>query len=250
VTSTTRNVVLVIGASSVLARALANEYASSKWRVVFAGRDEKEMSRVASDVMIRKRADVKTIRLDLSSSASIDEAAGAICRDGIPNVLIFVAGVSDGAAEAPYDARLAEQILSVNYSGPCRLVGALLPDVKNAPGTMLAFVSSIAGERGRRTNFVYGAAKAALNTYCQGLRALLLPNGVGVLTIKLGYMDTRLAYGVAPAAMTCSPRYAARSIHQAIERRRMVVYVPAFWRWISIILRAIPERIFLRLPIP
>jgi short-subunit dehydrogenase len=241
---------LIIGASSMLGRELANAYAASGWRVILAGRDADELRRVASDVTIRHQTAVDTIALDLANSASIDEAGVVIQKNGIPDVIIFVAGDSTGSGEAPFDPGVAQNLLAVNYTGPTRLIAALLPMLKAAPGTMLAFVSSVAGERGRRTNFVYGAAKAASNAYSQGLRALLAPDGVGVLTIKLGYMDTRLAYGVAPPAMTCSPSYVAKSIRRAIERRRMVVYVPGFWRLISFILRAIPERLFIRLPIP
>jgi decaprenylphospho-beta-D-erythro-pentofuranosid-2-ulose 2-reductase len=242
--------ILIIGASSMLGRALAHDYAASGWRIILAGRDADELQRVASDVAIRWHTTVDTIAVDFVDTVSVDAAAADILRKGIPQVIIIVAGTTNGLAEAPYDPAIAQSLLAINYAGPTRLVGALLPALQAAPGSMIAFISSIAGDRGRRTNFVYGAAKAALNTYCQGLRALLAPNGVGVLTVKLGYMDTRLAYGIAPPAMTCSPNYAGKAIRRAIERRRMVVYVPGFWRWISFILRAIPERIFIRLPIP
>jgi decaprenylphospho-beta-D-erythro-pentofuranosid-2-ulose 2-reductase len=242
--------VLIIGASSMLGRALAHDYAASGWRIMLAGRDAEELQRVASDVTIRGHTIVDRISLDLGDTVSVDVAATEILRRGVPEVIIFVAGVANRLAEAPYDPVIAQSLLAVNYLGPTRLVGALLPALQAAPGSLIAFVSSVAGDRGRRTNFVYGAAKAALNTYCQGLRALLAPNGVGVLTIKLGYMDTRLAYGVAPPAITCSPSYAAKMIRRSIKRRRMVVYVPGFWRWICFFLCIIPEKIFIRLPIP
>jgi decaprenylphospho-beta-D-erythro-pentofuranosid-2-ulose 2-reductase len=242
--------VLIVGASSLLGRVLAHNYSELGWRVFLAGRDPDELGRVASDMAIRHRAMAHTIAIDLADTDSIDAAALDVLGKGIPQVIIFVAGVTNGLSEAPYDPAIAQNLLYVNYVGPTRLVGALLPALKSAPGTMIAFISSIAGERGRRTNFIYGATKAALNTYCQGLRALLAPHNVGVLTIKLGYMDTRLAYGVAPPVLTCSAPYAAKEICRAIERRRMVVFVPSFWRWVSLVLRAIPESIFIRLPIP
>lgn len=242
--------VLVIGATSLLGRALAGEYAGSGWRILLTGRGADELGRVASDVAIRARSIVDTIVMDLTDATSIDAAADEILRKGVPNVIIVVAGSADGVSMAPYDSAIAQNLLAVNYAGPTRFVSALLPALQVAPGCMVAFVSSVAGDRGRRTNFAYGAAKAALNAYCQGLRALLAPNDVGVLTIKLGYMDTRLAYGMTPPMLTCSPSYAAKAICRSIERRRMVVYVPGFWRWIGFALRAIPERVFIRLPIP
>lgn len=240
---------LIVGATSMLGRELANEYAGSGWRVILAARDADELRRIASDVTIRRRASIDALVMDLADAASIDEAAVRL-RDGTPQVIVIVAGVSIGSAEAPYDPGIAHNLLAVNYAGATRFIGALLPALKAAPGATVAFVSSVAGERGRKTNFVYGAAKAALNAYAQGLRALLAPHDVGVLTVKLGYMDTRLAYGVTPPLLTSSPAYVARAIRRAIDRRQMVIYVPWFWRWVALLLRAIPERLFIRLPIP
>ena len=246
-----RRSALIVGATSLLGRALANEYAKDGWRVLLAGRDDAELKRIASDLSVRVTTPLPdTVVVNLADAHSIDSAAAEALRAGVPNVIIFVAGSTEGMATAPYDAAAAQNLLAVNYSGPARFVGLMLPALQKAPGSTIAFVSSIAGDRGRRTNFIYGAAKSALNAYCQGLRALLAPNDVGVLTVKLGYMDTRLAYGVAVPALTCSPGYAAKAIRRAIERRRLVVYVPAFWRWIGLALRLIPERVFIRLPIP
>ena len=242
--------VLIVGATSLLGRSLTRDYAALGWNVVLAGRDAGEVGRVASDVAIRTRSNIATIVLDLADPDSIDAAATEVLHRGVPDIVIVVAGSIDGLSKSPYDSTVAQNLLAVNYAGPASFIGALLPALKAAPGSMVAFVSSVAGDRGRRTNFVYGAAKAALNTYCQGLRALLAPNNVGVLTIKLGYMDTRLAYGVAPAMLTCSPAYAAKAIRRSIERRRMVVYVPGFWRLIGMVVRAIPEWVFVRLSIP
>ena len=234
----------------MLGRELARQYGASGWPIILAGRDASELKAVASDVAIRTGTTVDTMTLDFADNASIDRAADEIAREGVPQIMIVVAGLIDGFRRAPYDAAIARNLLTVNYVGPTHLVGTLLPALKAAPGAVIAFVSSVAGERGRRTNFVYGAAKAALNTYCQGLRALLAPNRVSVLTVKLGFMDTRLAYGVTPHALTCSPSYAARAIRRAIDRRSMVVYVPGFWRLICFVLRLIPERAFIRLPLP
>ena len=241
---------LILGASSMLGRALALEYAALGWRIVLCGRDVEELKRCAADLAIRTSAAVDTISVDLTDGPSIDKCAVEILTKGLPRVTIFVAGAIDGAAEAPYDPVIMRNLHTINYMGVAHLVGALLPALKAASGSTIAFISSVAGDRGRRSNFVYGAAKAALNTYCQGLRALLPPNAVSILTVKLGYLDTRMAYGLAPSRLMCSPGYAAKVIRRSIERRRMVVYVPWFWHWICLVVRVIPERLFIRLPIP
>jgi short-subunit dehydrogenase len=173
-------------------------------------------------------------------------AAGPLPRD-----IIFIIGYSDNADRATCDPALAELILTTNYIAITRFLARLLPQIEaSSSGHRIAFVSSVAGDRGRKTNFVYGAAKAALNTYAQGLRALLRPYGTTVLTIKLGYVDTRLAYGKTPALLTCSPAYVARSIRNAIHRQAMVIYLPWIWRPFMTLLKILPESVFIRLPLP
>jgi decaprenylphospho-beta-D-erythro-pentofuranosid-2-ulose 2-reductase len=242
--------VLLIGGSSVIAQALARSYAADGWAVIFAGRDEIELANSAADVAIRHGAATRTLRFDAADPASVDAAADSLIAGSIPRDLVFVIGHSDGADRAPYDPASAELILATNYGALTRFLARLLPRIEVGRGHRIVFVSSVAGDRGRKTNFVYGAAKAALNAYAQGLRALLLPHGTSVLTVKLGYVDTRLAYGKTPAWLTCSPAYAARAIRSALRRNALVVYVPWIWRPIMTLLRHLPEAVFIRLPLP
>lgn len=242
--------VLLIGGSSVIAHALARSYAADGWNVIFGGRDEAELGNAAADVTIRHGTATRVLRFDAADGASIDAAAESLLSSPLPRDLVFVIGYSDGADRAAYDPQHAERIFAANYGAIAHLLARLLPAIEASSGHRIVFVSSVAGDRGRKTNFVYGAAKAALNTYAQGLRALLLPRGTSVLTVKLGYVDTRLAYGKTPALMTCSPAYAARSIRKVLARNAMVVYLPWIWRPIMTLLRHLPEAVFIRLPLP
>jgi short-subunit dehydrogenase len=242
--------VLLIGGSSVIAHALARSYAADGWTVILAGRDKAELDTAAADVAIRHGTATRTLAFDAADAASIDAAAESLIAGSLPGDLVFVIGYSDGADRAAYDPLHAERIFAANYGAITRFVARLLPAIEASSGHRIVFVSSVAGDRGRKTNFVYGAAKAALNTYAQGLRALLLRRGTSVLTVKLGYVDTRLAYGKTPALMTCSPAYAARSIRKALARDAKVVYLPWIWRPIMTLLRHLPEAVFIRLPLP
>jgi NAD(P)-dependent dehydrogenase (short-subunit alcohol dehydrogenase family) len=247
----TADQVLLIGGSSVIAHALARCYATDGWTVIFGGRDEVELSHAATDVAIRHGTATRTLHFDAAAPASVDAAAASLIAAGpLPRDLIFVIGYSDGADRAPYDPVQSDRIYAANYGAVARFLARLLPQIAASSGHRIVFVSSVAGDRGRKTNFVYGAAKAALNTYAQGLRALLLRYGTSVLTIKLGYVDTRLAYGKTPSLLTCSPAYAARSIRKALQRKAMVVYLPWIWRPIMTLLRHLPEAVFIRLPLP
>ena len=176
-------------------------------------------------------------------------AAPDILDGGPPDVSLFALG-DTGAEGAFLDAAEVARVHAVNFGGVAALLSHLLPTLRHRRGAAIAFLASVAGDRGRRGNFVYGSAKAALDAYAQGLRALLHPEGISVTTVKLGWVDTRLAYGLAPPRLALGPERAARAVRRAVRRRRDVVYVPWPWRVAMLLLRAIPEPIFKRLPVP
>jgi NAD(P)-dependent dehydrogenase (short-subunit alcohol dehydrogenase family) len=241
--------VLLVGGTSGLGRALAEEYAASGWRVVLAGRRADRVAAAAADLRLRHGAEVREVLFDALDPAAPARAAPEILAGGPPDLALFALG-DNGAPDAPFDAAEIARVHAVNFGGAAALLSHLLPALRARRGAAIAFLSSVAGDRGRRGNFVYGSAKAALNAYAQGLRALLHPDGVSVTTVKLGFLDTRLAYGMAPARLATSPARAARAVRRAVQARRDVVYVPGWWRLVMLLLRAIPERIFKRLPIP
>jgi decaprenylphospho-beta-D-erythro-pentofuranosid-2-ulose 2-reductase len=126
-------------------------------------------------------------------------------------------------------------------------LNAVATHLERTGGGFVCALSSVAGERGRQSNYLYGAAKAGLTTYLSGLRNRLAPAGVRVLTVKAGIVDTRMSAGMPGAALAASPAAVARAVVRAITRGRDVVYVPWFWRWIMLVIRLIPERVFKRL---
>jgi NAD(P)-dependent dehydrogenase (short-subunit alcohol dehydrogenase family) len=241
--------VLVVGGTSGLGRALAGQYAAEGWRVVLAGRRADRVAAAAADLRLRHGAEVREVVFDAVDPSAPARAAPGILAGGPPDVALFALG-DNGAPDAALDAAEIARVHAVNFGGTAALLSHLLPTLRGRRGAAVAFLSSVAGDRGRRGNFVYGSAKAALNAYAQGLRALLHPDGVSVTTVKLGWLDTRLGYGLAPARLAMSPERAARAVRRAIRARRDVVYVPGPWRLVMLVLRAIPERIFKRLPIP
>jgi short-subunit dehydrogenase len=114
-------------------------------------------------------------------------------------------------------------------------------------GGFLCVLSSVAGDRGRQSNYLYGAAKGGLTVYLQGLRNRLSRSGVQVTTVKPGFVDTPMTYGKPGLFLTATPERAARGILRAIRRRKDEVYVPGFWRWIMEIVRTVPECVFKRM---
>jgi decaprenylphospho-beta-D-erythro-pentofuranosid-2-ulose 2-reductase len=241
---------LIIGATSIIAQEAAKIYAEKGWSLILAGRDVEEMKIIGRDLQIRYGGFCRVVAFDAENKASAARAARAVLAKGCPDVVLFFHGIiGDGAEDALNEAGL-RKVNDVTYASIPAFMSYILPEISEKNGAAIGFVSSVAGDRGRKTNLIYGAAKAALNVYAQGLRGALFERGVSVLTVKLGYVDTRLAFGLAPKLMTCSAAYAARAICRAIEKRKDVIYLPWFWRWVMLVLRLIPECLFKRLTLP
>ena len=241
--------VLIVGATSALAERLAAEYAAQGDRLVLAARHQDALEGVAQNLRIRHGGEVATIAFDATDPALVRSCAKRVLEEAMPDVVVFAHG-DNGSPRAAYEADEIARVGLVNFGSIAAFVSVLLPALEQRRGASVAFIGSVAGDRGRKTNFVYGSAKAALNAYAQGLRGLLHPAGVSVTTVKLGFVDSRMSYGLAPPRLTASPEYAARAICKAIAMRRDVVYVPGFWRWVMLAIRVIPERIFKRLTLP
>ena len=137
--------------------------------------------------------------------------------------------------------------LDVNFSSGAALLTVVANRLERQRHGCIAVITSVAGDRGRQSNYVYGAAKAGLTTYLSGLRNRYAADGVRVLTVKAGIVDTRMSAGAPGAGLAASPGTVARAVVRAIAGGRDVVYVPWFWRWIMLVIRLIPERIFKKL---
>ncbi len=240
---------LVVGGTSGLGRELAGQYAGEGWRVLLAGRRPDRVAAVAADLRLRHGAEVLEVVFDATDPEAPARAPAAVLAAGAPDVSILAPG-DTGASDAVLDAAEVARLHAVNFAGPAALLSHLLPALRRRRGAAIALLGSVAGDRGRRGNFVYGSAKAALEVYGQGLRALLHPDGVSVTTVKLGWVDTRMAYGRAPPRLAMPRERAARAVCRAIRSRRDVVYLPWPWRLAMMLLRAIPEPTFKRLPLP
>jgi len=240
---------LVLGASSSVARAFARQAAAADSDIVLAGRDIEDLRRTAEDVAIRGRGHVAVLEFDAADIASHD-AFVAECRDRARFLNVFVAvGAMPDQAEIDADFALAEGVVAVNYTGVMSVLHRLAPLLEAQGDGRVVVLSSVAGDRGRLKNYVYGSAKAGLNTYLQGLRARLYRKGVSVTTVKPGFMDTDMTWGLPGMFLVASPEQAAAACLKAARKRRNVVYFPLFWWAIMTIIRHIPEFIFKKMSI-
>jgi short-subunit dehydrogenase len=237
--------VLILGASSGIGRAVAEEFARRGQGVLLAGRDAVELDAVAQDLALRGKVPASRILVDalaFDTHAAFLEECRRASRDSLTGAVVCVGDLGNQAV-AEKDPREGRRILETNLVGVISLLDVLAGYFESRKGGFLCALSSVAGERGRRSNYVYGAAKAGLTVYLQGLRSRLHASGVRVVTIKAGFVDTRMTWGRPGMFLVASPARAARGIADAVEKGRDVVYVPGFWRPVMALVRALPERI-------
>ena len=227
--------VLILGATSTIARATANEYASLGNSLYLAARDVEEVERLAADLRVRHGATVHADTFDARETGDhgtlIQRAAEAV--DGLDTVVVAFGEMGDQAAsEADFSSALP--ILETNYIGAISIC-------EEAARVM------IGRDRGRPSNYFYGSTKGGFSLYLQGLRGRLRQHGVHVVAAKLGFVDTPMTYGLKTKIPIASPESVAKALVNAGRKRRDTFYYPWFWRYVMLIVKAVPERMFKRL---
>ena len=240
--------VLIVGATSAIAQETARCFARSGASLFLVGRDPNKLQAVADDLSVRGAAKAGTLTLDLVESARHPEILehAKTFLDRIDGVLI-AHGTLPVQEEAQQDWQYTVDELTVNFVSPISILTVLAPYFEQQGAGCIAVITSVSGDRGRASNYVYGAAKGGLGRFLEGLRARLAEAGVRVLTIKPGYVDTPMTQHLPKNRLFTSAERAGRRIHQAMLGRSSVVYVPWFWRWIMLVIRLIPEPFFKRL---
>jgi len=240
--------ILVIGATSAIAQEAARCFAADGASFVLAGRNAARLEAVAADLRARGAARVETFVLDVRDTARhaalVDAALAAL---GGIDAALLAHGVLPDPAAAEADPAVALDAFVVNVLSVFSLLTLLAAPMERQGHGCLTVIGSVAGDRVRRTNAVYGASKAAVEGLCSGLRARLWRSGVAVTLIKPGWVDTPMTAGMRKNRLFASPQRVGRGVYRAMRRGRAVVYLPWFWRWILLVLRLLPEAVFKRL---
>jgi decaprenylphospho-beta-D-erythro-pentofuranosid-2-ulose 2-reductase len=241
--------ILILGATSTIARAVAAEFAAHQHDLLLAGRDQEELSALAADLHLRHGIRTKTQPFDVLDFEGHESSLGSClleAGEALEGVVLCVGYLGD-QEQAQADSQEAKHILDINFTGCVSALNVVANHFERRRKGFICVLSSVAGDRGRQSNYLYGAAKGGLSVYLQGLRNRLFRSNVRVITIKPGFVDTRMTFGRPNRFLVASPQTVARGIYRAVVQRKDVVYLPWFWRWIMLAVRAVPERVFKRL---
>jgi decaprenylphospho-beta-D-erythro-pentofuranosid-2-ulose 2-reductase len=240
--------ILIVGATSAIARATAAEFARRGHALFLTARDAAELGRIAADLRLRYGQPVETEAFDLADTEGHASLLQRVEASVGPLYGVVLASGSLGNAERTReDEGETARLLHINFTAPALLLNRIARELENRAEGFIVGIGSVAGDRGRQSNYVYGSAKGGLALYLQGLRNRLNSCGVQVLTVKPGFVDTAMTYGLPGLFLVASPQSVGRNIATAVDKKRDTLYTPWFWRWIMRIIRSIPERVFKRL---
>jgi decaprenylphospho-beta-D-erythro-pentofuranosid-2-ulose 2-reductase len=238
--------VLILGATSSVALELAKIYAFEGHSLVLAARNVNRLRVLKNDLSIKFESAVELVEFDaeaIGQHMSFYESLNPK-----PDVVVCLFGILGDQHEAEEDWNKALQILMVNYVGTVSILNIIANDFKSKRKGTIVGVSSVAGERGRQSNFLYGSAKAGFTTYLSGLRNQLFRYNVNVITVIPGFIRSKMTAKIStPAILTATPRQVAMAIYKGVIRKKNLIYTLWIWRWIMLVIKLIPESLFKRL---
>ncbi len=241
--------ILVIGATSAIATACCRLWAEQGHEFFLVARDAEKLQQTAQDLEARGAKSVNSFTMDvLDTPQHALMLQQCISTHRQIDIALVAHGTLPDQTACEQDAELALQEFSINGSSVISLLSLLAEQFTLQRCGSLAVISSVAGDRGRPSNYLYGSAKAAVSAFCDGLHARLFKIGVHVITIKPGFVDTPMTQGLTlPKVLVVPPEYVAKQIVSAINNKKAVLYTPRFWALIMLIIRSIPNFIFKRL---
>lgn len=235
--------VLILGASSDIGFAIAKKFASEKYNVQLAGRNLDQLQPLQTDLQIRYGINCSTHKFDAMDFSSHQSFYNSL--EPKPDVTVYVIGYMNDNEKVISDWNESSKTINANYTGAVSVLNIVAADyAKRKSGTIVG-ISSVAGNRGRQSNYIYGSAKAALTAYLSGLRNKLYHDKVHVMTVLPGFVDTKMTEHLAlPKPLTAKPEEVANAVFKGVKSKKNIIYVKWFWKWIMLIITSIPESMF------
>jgi len=241
--------ILIVGATSGIAEAVARRYAVQGAAFFLVARNKDKLQVVSSDLIARGANEVHTFVMDANDSDLLPQMTKAAWQAlDVVDLALIAHGTLPDQLRSETDIPYAITEFRTNAESVIACLAGLAERFEVQGGGVIAVIGSVAGDRGRASNYLYGAAKAAIDTYASGLRARLSKRDVHVLVIKPGFVATAMTADLnLPEKLTATPDAVARDVQRAITKRKDVLYTPWFWNWIMLIIRWIPAAIFKRM---
>ncbi len=238
--------VLIVGATSDIAQATARRFAQASYNLQLAARRPEQLEALASDLQIRHSVSVQLVTFEATEFETHTSFYEQLSPS--PSVVITVFGYLGDQERGEREWVEAQKIIDTNYSGAVSLLNVVAQDYARKRAGVIVGISSVAGDRGRGSNYLYGSAKAGFTAYLSGLRNQMHAHGVSVITVKPGFVDTSMTEDLdLPPLLTAKPAAVAEDIFRAVKSKKDVVYTKWFWQPIMLIIKVIPERVFKRL---
>ena len=242
------NNILILGAHSDIAIAVAHRFAEAGYQIQLAARNINNLAADKSDIELRHQVNVTLHEFDALNTSSHSYFVEQLTI--LPNITVCAVGYMGVQAESERAMKEASLVIRSNYEGPVSILSVLANCFEARGWGCLVGISSVAGERGRASNYVYGSAKAGFTAFLSGLRNRLAKKGVHVVTVLPGFVTTKMTEGMdLPRKLTAQPKEVANAIFHAVQKKQNIIYTRPVWRFIMIIIRNIPEQIFKRLKI-
>ena len=238
---------LVLGANSDMAQAIARKFAQAEEANLYlASRNLETLGKRAKDIKIRYEVEAIPLFFDATDYSSHPEFYENL--DPKPDGAVLSFGYLGDQAKGQLDFKEVEKIVATNFLGAASILEIIAADFAERGHGFIIGISSVAGERGRQSNYIYGAAKSGLTVYLSGLRNRLFNKKVQVITVLPGFVHTKMTENLElPAALTAEVQQVAEEVYAAYKKGKDIVYTKWFWKWIMYIIKAIPETLFKRL---
>ena len=243
--------VIILGSTSGIALEVQRQLAGRACELLLVARSPERLAALQSDLLVRGASRVLTYSANLSSVAQHDGIFEFACQ-GFPDfdTVLLAYGSMHNQKDSETSLPVLLEELQVDFVSAAAILTLFAAELERRRAGCIAAITSVAGDRGRRSNYVYGSAKGGLSLFLQGLRSRLHPAGVRVITIKPGPVQTPMTDGLPRAAHFADPEQVARDIARALEHRSPdVLYTPGIWRYIMAGIELIPEAVFKRLPL-
>tara|TARA_B100000900_G_scaffold415928_1_gene447926 strand:- start:697 stop:1428 length:732 start_codon:yes stop_codon:yes gene_type:complete len=240
--------VLIVGAKSDIAKAIAKQYVKNGFDLYLAAKYKDELDNFSKDLMVRSERNIKLLEINILDRDSHQSFYDQLQEK--PIGVICAVGYLGDQHNAEHNFLESKKIIDTNYTGIVSLFNIIANDFEKRKHGFMVAISSVAGDRGRKSNYIYGSAKAGLTAYLSGLRNRLFKTGVHVLTVKPGFVNTKMTRGMnLPSILTAQPDEIATAVFKAVQKKKNTIYIKPIWWLIMKIIKIIPEWKFKRMDI-